>query len=92
MRDGRRTVGSGSSHAARISGGKLANPERMRSVVITPSDSAARALSSLLATLDSTLAAQHGRGLWPATIALLCYVTCLLTPLQVGSLGNSMNL
>lgn len=79
----RRTAGSGSAKEARVSGGHLANPERLRSVVITPSDSAARALSSLLATLDSTLAAGRSRGVWPAVVALLCYGTCLITPFQV---------
>ena len=79
----RRTAGSDSAKEARVSGGHLANPERLRSVVITPSDSAARALSSLLATLDSTLAAGRSRGVWPAVVALLCYGTCLITPFQV---------
>ena len=68
---------------ARSSGGKLSGIERQKSVVITPSDSAARALSSLLATLDSALTANRGSQKWPVIFALLSFGTCLLTPYQV---------
>lgn len=87
MRDGKRAAGSDSSDNARISGGKLSNPKRLRSVVITPSDSAARELSSLLATLDSTLHRSNQNGVWTAITTLLCYATCLLAPYQVCRLA-----
>ena len=52
-------------------------------MVVTPANSAARALSNLLGTINTELEHENNQGVWPICIVLLSFVTCMLAAYQV---------